>query len=163
MNEIYVKLWNFFRAALPSEVTIVVANQNAPRPLRPLMTMKLSQTREIGIQRKVGLNDQRTLNRWAFFTVSCQFFGEREKSTQSEELAQKVLDAYYDLNLRLETLGREIAFTQVLSGPTSIDEVIGSEFEPRVILDLGLCVSRESVSAQLESIDLVEYESNIEN
>lgn len=161
MIEIYKKIVAFFQDILGSNVNIIVANQNAPRPPRPVVTIKLSQIGDLGKDRSMNLDEKIVIKRWLNLVLTVQIFARPQFITEAEEIAQKILDGMHDLNKRIFIMGRDVAFTHVVAPPSNIDEVLGSNFEPRVIIELGMTASREHIILNDTAIEEVESNNNI--
>lgn len=144
MRPIYDKCIAWIDAITPDGVTVYVRDQNAPAPAPPRVTLRIGATTEIAHYRG-GINDAGTqdVTRWKGFTLAMQIYG--TSILEAEDIAQDIMDQAYFSELRIDLMGRDTAFHQVLSGPNSVDDVIGARIEPRVMLDFQMSATRDLV------------------
>lgn len=142
MKPLYDKCISWIDAITPDGVTVYVRDQNAPAPASPRVALRMGGTSEIAHYRG-GINDAGTQDviRWSGFTLQMQIFG--TTILEAQDIAQSIMDQVYFSELRVDLMGRDTAFHQVLSGPTSVDAVIGAQIEPRVTLDLQMSAARD--------------------
>lgn len=165
MTDAYSRIFAWLKSMAPEGVTFMVQNANIPAPPRPYITVKISATAEYGFDR-TGVDDEglQQHTRFHAMTVSLQIYGapvtHPEGVPESETIAQSIMDNVYNYDSALEYLGRTIAFNNVLLGPQTVDAVIGTEWEPRVVLDLGMSATRDTLY-DVGVIENVEYAGNI--
>lgn len=156
MRPLYDKCIAWIDAITPDGVTVYVRDQNAPAPASPRVTVRIGATTEIAHYRG-GINDADTQDviRWSGFTLALQAFG--TSILEAEEIAQSIMDQVYLSEKRIELMGRNTAFHQVISGPNTVDAVIGAEIEPRVTLDLKMSATRDLVYdvGPIEEVEIV--------
>jgi hypothetical protein len=164
MNDIYQRVIAWLTAIKPEGVTLIVADQNAPSPPRPYMTMRLSQSGEIAHYTTPNVDEDgdQGVVRWVRLTCALQIFGRPEVLLEAENIAQHMADRVYNETQRIEILGRSVAFNQILNGPQSVDQIAGVEWEPRVVLDLGMSAARDLVYA-IGCIEVVEVKGTVDN
>lgn len=164
MNEIYQRVIAWLTAITPQGVTIIVADQNAPSPTRPYMTLRLSQSGEIAHYTTPNVDEEGDLGvtRWIRLTAALQIFGRPDVPLEAENIAQHIADRVYNETQRVEILGRSLAFNQILNGPQSVDQIAGVEWEPRVVLDLGMSAARD-LTYEIGCIEFVEVKGKVDN
>jgi hypothetical protein len=161
MQGFYDKVLAWLDAITPSDCTIIIANQNAPSPARPFVTVKAATVTDIARDKSPNVRDAnagatgpfpsddpefvRDVVRFLRINVDLQVFGEPSELHSAETIAQSILDAAYDSDAALDTLGRSVAFQLVTAAPQSIDAVIGAEFEPRVVMSMQFGATRDIV------------------
>lgn len=163
MNTVYQRVIAWLDAIKPAGVTIIVADQNAPSPARPYMTMRITQSGEIAHQKAANVDEDGNLDivRWVRLTCALQVFGQPEQPLEAEGIAQHIADRVYNDVLRIDTLGRSLAFNQILNGPQSINQIAGVEWEPRVSMDLGMSASRD-LQYEIGAIEIVEVKGEVD-
>lgn len=144
MRPLYDKCIAWIDAITPAGVTVYVRDQNAPAPSSPRVALRIGATTEIAHHRG-GINEAgaQDVIRWHGFTLQMQIFG--TSILEAEDIAQSIMDQAYFSELRIDLMGRNVAFSNVALGPTTINEVIGAEIEPRVTLDFLMSATRDLV------------------
>ena len=165
MGDVYADVINWLRAIVPQGVVVTVANNNFQAPPRPYLTLRITPTGQYGDDRTGVDNDGREqYTRFISFTAALQIYGRPgatpTSAPESESIAQTILDNAGNLQLRDQYLGATIAFNQVLSGPQSVDGVIGTQWEPRTIMDLGMSATRDTIF-QVGVIETLEISGQI--
>ena len=144
MKPLYDKCIAWINSITPEGVTVYVRNQNAPAPPSPRITVRIAATSDIATYRGgVAEGGDQQVVHWRRFTLAMQIYG--TEILEAENLAAQIMDLVRFSELRTESLGRNVTFNNVLSGPDSVDEIIGTEFEPRVILDFNMSATRDLV------------------
>lgn len=164
MNAVYQKVIDWLNAIKPAGVTIIVADQNSPSPARPYMTMRITQSGEIAHQLGEGVDCDGNLDvvRWVRLTCALQVFGRPDHPLEAEEIAQHIADRVYNDAVRIDTLGRSLAFNLILNGPQSVNQIAGVEWEPRVVMDLGMSASRD-LQYEIGIIETVEVKGEVDD
>lgn len=161
MQAVYTKIITWLNGLTPENCPVIVANQNAPTPPRPFVTLKISTAQDVA---RDYAPDVRDLNdtgegdfpgpdpefvqdvvRFTRLTADVQVYGDPAEIYSAETIAQGILDHAYNSNAALDVLGRSLAFQMITSGPQSIDGVIGAEFEPRVVMAMQFSATRDIV------------------
>lgn len=164
MNAIYQNVIAWLEAIKPEGVTIMVSNQNAPSPARPYMTIRISESGDIAHYKAPNVDEHGNLpvTRWVRLTCALQIFGRPDNPLEAESIAQHIADRVYNDTLRIGILGRSLAFNQILTGPQSVDQIAGVEWEPRAILDLGMSASRD-LEYEIGIIETVEVKGDVDD
>jgi hypothetical protein len=164
MNAVYQSAIAWLEAIKPAGVTIIVANQNAPSPPRPYMTVRISESGDIAHYKAPNVDEHGNLpiTRWVRLTCALQIFGRPEQPLEAETIAQHIADRVYNDTQRIDILGRSLAFNQILTGPQSVDQIAGVEWEPRAILDLGMSASRD-LEYEIGAIEIVEIKGEVDD
>ena len=144
MTPLYTKSIAWIDAITPAGVTVYVRDQNAPAPASPRVALRVAATTETAHWRGgINDNDQQDVIRWIGFTLSMQVYG--TDILEAENIAAQIMDMAYFSELRVDHMGRNVAFNRVISGPQTIDATIGARIEPRVTLDLQMSAARDLV------------------
>lgn len=161
MQALYARIIDWLDAITPAECTVIVANQNAPSPPRPFVTVNIASVVDIARDKSANVRDAnagatgpfpsddpdfvRDVVRFLRVTADVQVFGRPSQIYDAEAIAQQILDLAYDSDAMLDTLGRSVAFQLITNGPQSIDAVIGAQFEPRVVMAMQFSATRDIV------------------
>ena len=161
MQAAYAKIIAWMETLTPANCTVIVANQNAPTPPRPFVTVKLLTVQDIARDMTPNVRDAndtgegpfpsadpdfvRDVVRFIQINADVQVYGDPSDIFSAENIAQGFLDHAYNSDAALDILGRDVAFQLVTSGPQSVDGVIGAEFEPRVIMAMQFSATRDIV------------------
>ena len=161
MQAVYTKIITWLSGLTPENCPIIVANQNAPTPPRPFVTLKISTVQDVARDMTPYVRDindtgegdfpgpdpefVQDVVRFVRLTADVQVYGDPAQIYSAETIAQGILDHAYNSDAALDVLGRSLAFQMIASGPQSIDGVIGAEFEPRVIMAMQFSATRDIV------------------
>jgi hypothetical protein len=161
MQAVYTKIITWLNALTPADCTVIIADQNAPTPPRPFVTVKLRVTGDVARDFSADVRDLSDTGSGAFpgpdpefvrdvvrflrLTCDVQVFGDPAAVFEAETIAQGILDHAYNSDAALDVFGRNLAFQLVLSEPQTVDAVIGTEFEPRVTMALQFSATRDLV------------------
>lgn len=161
MKVVYGKIISWLNALTPDGCTVVVRDQNAPTPPRPFVTLKLGSVRDIARDFSHYVDEDGKLDvvRWVSITADIQVYG--GSIYEAENIAQGIMDFAYFREQNLDLLGRSLTFQLPLSAPQSVDAVIGSEIEPRVVMALGFAASRDLIY-DVGAIETVIYEGTVD-
>lgn len=161
IQSIYDRLIAWIDAITPSGVTVIASNPNAPMPPRPVVALDV-QTNVHEAYQRLGINDAglQPVTQWRRITVALQIFGRSSVRLDAEEIAQSIADRLAFSEEMNDYLGRSLTFSQVINGPQSVNEVIGTEWEPRVVMDLSMYASRDIIY-DVGHIETVEYNGTI--
>lgn len=165
MQAVYGRLVTWLATLVPTGCTVIIADQNAPTPPRPFVTVKIETVLDVARDFSENVRDLtdpgtgpfpyelppyvpsfvRDVVRFVRLTVNIQVHGLPGSIYSAEAVAQGILDHAYNSDAALDTLGRSLAFQLVLSAPQSAGAVIGSEMEPRVVMALQFSATRDLV------------------
>lgn len=165
MQAVYGRLVTWLATLVPTGCTVIIADQNAPTPPRPFVTVKIETVLDVARDFSENVRDLtdpgtgpfpyelppyvpsfvRDVVRFVRLTVNIQVHGLPGSIYSAEAVAQGILDHAYNSDAALDTLGRSLAFQLVLSAPQSVGAVIGSEMEPRVVMALQFSATRDLV------------------
>jgi len=159
MKPLYDKCIAWIDAITPAGVVVYVRDQNAPAPPSPRVTLRIVTTSETSNYRG-GINDDdvQTVVRWHGFTLAMQIYG--TTILEAQDIAQSIMDQVHFTELRIDHLGRNATFNQVIAGPTSIDGVIGARIEPRVTLDFQMSAVRD-ITYNVGPIEEVQFAGDV--
>ncbi len=159
MRPIYDKCIGWINAITPDGVTIYVRDQNAPAPASPRVALRVAAVTDTAHYRD-GINEDNTQDvvRWIGFTLAMQIYG--TDILEAESIAAGILDMSRNAELRIDIMGRSVTFNRVISGPNSIDGVIGARIEPRATLDLQMSAIRNLVY-DIGPIEEVEFTGDV--
>lgn len=160
MTPLYAKCIAWIDALTPNGVIVYVRDQNAPAPPSPRVTVRIVTTSETSTYRG-GINpddDHQTVVRWHGFTLAMQIYG--TTILEAQDIAQDILDQVHFSELRIEHLGRNATFNQVIAGPTSIDGAIGAQIEPRVTLDFQMSAVRD-ITYDVGPVEEVQFAGDV--
>ena len=161
MIQTYDKIRQWIEAIAPEGVTVIYRNPNAPMPPKPCVTMRITDNEEQAHWRQHGVNcdGEEQAIRWHAFTLGLQVFGRVDHAFEAETIAQHMLDEAYFSERRVDFLGRQIAFNRVSLAPSTVDEIVGTQWEPRVVMDWTMSAVRE-ITYEPGSIEAVEWSGN---
>lgn len=133
-DEIFTKVRTWALANKDAEVTqIIKANQNAPRPARPYITVLITSTTQQGHSWEGAPNNDgdASIENELACMVSLQAFGESAKTIMGN-LRQSLEKPTVLQSLRATGL----PFIRVLNGVTDQTEQVGTQYEERAGMDL---------------------------
>jgi hypothetical protein len=157
-REIYLKTgkWLVGLASIsPDTFKIAVANQNQTALTPPYLTQKITSQVEWDANRensteKRGNKFFQKARRFWYFTLRVEIVGSAKNPNQAELIAERLLDSLRNYEATQDALLPDLSFIRILSGPISVDDKLGSDFQPKVIFDLEMNASK-----------LIEHETNV--
>lgn len=130
MNELYTLLIGYFSTI--SNVPVIRANQNAPAPNAPYITINIQSQQPTGSFRMaISEEGEQSVTRTYAFTLDVNFYGKKNGQVELEALVEKVLDAFENHTLRVIALNNQISFQEIIQPPTDVSALFGDQFQPR--------------------------------
>jgi hypothetical protein len=141
MNELYTLLIGYF--SILSSATVIRANQNAPAPSAPYLTLNIQSVQPTGSYRTaIDTDGTQDVTRSYAFTLDINFYGKKNGQVELEALVDTVLDGLEDHNKRLFELAGKIALQEVIQPPTDVSALFGEQWQPRYNIALRMHTSR---------------------
>lgn len=141
MNELYTLLIGYFSTI--SSVPVIRANQNAPAPNAPYMTINIQSQQPTGSFRNaISSGGVQDVIRTYAFTLDVNFYGKKNGQVELEALVEDVLDALEDHTARIFSLENKIAFQEIIQPPTDVSALFGDQFQPRYNVAMRFHTSR---------------------
>ncbi|CAB5223266.1 hypothetical protein UFOVP380_26 [uncultured Caudovirales phage] len=161
MNELYTPLIAYFVLLAGNGVPVIRANQNAPAPNAPYITLNVqSQVRTGSFRTDIASNGTQTLQRTYAFALDVNLYGKEGGQVELETLVQRVLDGLEDDTQRMLTLS-DIALQEVVQPPTDVSALFSEHWQPRYNFALRLHTSRQVVYTG-STIDTVNVDHTLE-
>ena len=130
MNELYTLLIGYFTTI--SSVPVIRANQNAPAPNAPYLTINIQSQQPTGSFRNaISSGGVQDVIRTYAFTLDVNFYGKKNGQVELEALVDTVLDGLEDHTARLLELEGKIAMQEIIQPPTDVSALFGDQFQPR--------------------------------
>lgn len=156
MNELYTLLIGYFTTL--SNVRVIRANQNAPAPTAPYLTLNIQSVQPTGSFRTaIGTDGTQDVTRSYAFTLDVNFYGKKNGQVELEALVDTVLDGLEDHTARLLELQGKIAMQEVIQPPTDVSALFGEQWQPRYNIALRMHTSRavEYVNSVIDDVDVL--------
>lgn len=165
-NEVYTKLSRWLRH-LTGNITVLRANQNTPAPRPPYATFQVFGINDKDAVRgqnvkEVGDETRLYVRRFYSFTVRLQVFGRTSQPGEAETIVDLLLQRLRNYEATQDILLPGLSFMRILSGPDTVDGLIDSDFQSRVVIDLLMDASEDHyiAMAAIEQVN-AEYELNL--
>lgn len=155
MNELYTLLIGYFTTL--AGVTTIRANQNAPAPNAPYLTLNIQSIQPTGSYRTaIDTDGTQDVTRTYAFTLDVNFYGKKNGQVELEALVDAVLDGLEDHTARLLALEGKIALQEVIQPPTDVSALFGEQWQPRYNIAMRMHTSRavEYVNSVIENVDV---------
>lgn len=164
MINVYEKLIAWLNEATGEGVTVIARNPgSANQPPSPFVTVKVQSNRDIAHSNR-GVDDDgdNQLTRYKLLTVSIQIQAQADGDIlQAETIAQDIVRSLYNQNLMVDKLGRSLAYGAMLLEPTDISYNAGTQWIPRVQMDLSFNAV-EDFAIDSGTIETVAYSGDVE-
>lgn len=157
MNELYTLLISYFK--LLSGVAVIRANQNAPAPSAPYLTLNIQSIQPTGSFRTaIATNGAQDVTRSYAFTLDVNFYGKKNGQVELEALVDTVLDGLEDHTARMFELQGKIALQEVIQPPTDVSALFGEQWQPRYNIALRMHTSRlvEYLNSYIDDVVVTE-------
>lgn len=158
ISEIYQAIRRFVVNSVEQNVNVIFANQNAPRPIKPFVTIDVGSFKEIGKQDVREIDDQGVQRVVVHKRFTCRLQAFADELHKAEDILTVIHNKLYTQQA-YEVFLSNIAFTKPLAGVTVINEAVSAATENRAYIDLEFFVSQE-VNSDVGLIETVEYEIN---
>jgi len=162
LSNIYTKIANFIRDVLDDErFTIIFANQNAPRPKKPFITIGISNFRTISMPCRISTDnngvEKLMLTKLMLVKVECY----TDVLHQAEETLEIIQN-----NLRTQRayhyFEQELSYMSTVMNIMTMPAVIGSTTENRAIVEFEF-LTNQTVFDELGLIEHIEITDEITN
>lgn len=156
MNELYTLLISYFTTL--SNVRVIRANQNAPAPTAPYLTLNIQSIQPTGSYRTaIETDGTQDVTRSYAFTLDVNFYGKKNGQVELEALVDTVLDGLENHTARLLELQGKISMQEVIQPPTDVSALFGDQWQPRYNIALRMHTSRsvEYVNSYIDDVDVL--------
>lgn len=135
IDEIYTKLKAFCIDAIKDpSITILRANQNAPRQIKPFVTLAIGNIRSNGTPHYIKVDDNGVQELRQDIVLNITFSAYADQLHKSEIILNEIA-FYLKTHLVGEHFRGECAYYRTLTGVSSIPSAVDSIMESRAILE----------------------------
>ncbi len=153
LSEVYNRLRVFIVDVIAdSSLKVIFANQNAPRPKKPFITMSIGQLTDMSMPMRYeidNIGDQNILLNKSFLVTLESYTDELHKS---EEMLNK-LQNYMSTEIAYNAFKADMAYTKTILGVSAIPEAISGINESRAILEMEFYLTQSVV----DKVGLIEH------
>jgi hypothetical protein len=164
ISEVYERFRVFIVDVLDeSSITVIFANQIAPRPKKPFITMSINQMTDLSLPMRYGIDDlaqQKILYNKSFLVTLESYADELHKS---EEMLNK-LQNYLATEIAYNAFKGDMAYMKTTLGVSAIPQAISGINESRSILELEFNLTQQVIDkvGLIEHIHIVDIDTGKE-
>lgn len=155
LNDIYDRLKSFTALALNNpnlHLTIIEANQNAPRPKKPFLTISVGPMNVVAMPVKAAIDANGVQQVISYMSFIAEFNAYSDTRHESEEILS-TLQKYFRTDLAFRHFKGDISYLSTVSGVMTIPQVEGVVWENRAILEAEFSVTQTI----LDDVGLIEH------
>jgi hypothetical protein len=159
MNELYTGLVAYINAL--TGVTVIRANQSAPAPAPPYITINIQSQPVTGSFRTaIDEDGEQSVTRTFAFILDINFYGAKNGQAALEALVYAFMDKMEDHTARLLAIPG-VALQEIVQPPTDVAALFGEQWQPRYNVAIRFHTSRNIVYTN-STIDTVQLERTME-
>jgi hypothetical protein len=143
LSEIYSRFRTFIVSVLDNNaITIIFANQNAPRPSKPFVTISIKSLRDTSMPILGQIDDLglQNLLLCKSFLVTLEAYS--DQLHESEEILNKIQN-YLSTEIAYKAFQGDMAYLKTVLGVTAVPQAISGINESRAILELEFNFTQE--------------------
>lgn len=141
ISEVYTRLADFLTLVTEDfGTTVIYANQNAPRPKKPFITLSLNTFRVLAmpIKSKIDINGIQDIISSLSFVATIEAYS--DQLHQAEELLN-LIERYLRTNLAFLHFRDDMSYTRTLSGVSTLPNYVDVITESRATMDVEFLVN----------------------
>jgi hypothetical protein len=153
ISEVYTRVYDFVVLAINDPlVTVIFANQNAPRPKKPFIIIQVGGLKEVSMPMKYEIDDNGIQNIVSNMSFIITFNSYCDVLHQAEELLN-LLQRKFRTDLAYNHFKADIAYMRTIMGVSALPVAIGGINESRAIFEAEFSLTQ----SLLDDVGLIEH------
>lgn len=153
ISEVYNRLREFIDSVIENpSLTVVYANQTAPRPLKPLITISIGQLTDMSLPMRYAIDNMGQqnvlLNKSFLVTLECY----ADVLHQSEDILNK-LQNHLGTEVAYSAFKGDMAYSKTIMGVSAMPVAISGINESRSIMELEFYL----IQSVIDKVGLIEH------
>jgi hypothetical protein len=152
VNDIYDRLRTFIELVInDASVTVVYANQNGPRPIKPFITISVGPVNTTGMPIKGDIDASGLQQVTSYMSFIGEFNAYSDELHYSEYLLSHV-QKYFRTSIAFLHFAGDMSYLRTVSGVMTIPQVQGVVWENRALLEAEFSVTQSII----DNVGLIE-------